>query len=75
MQANMLEAKTNLSRLIERILAGEEVIIAKAGNPLVRLERIERDVLVLGSAKGAFVLDESWSTPLTDRELEELFGK
>jgi prevent-host-death family protein len=34
---NMHEAKTTLSRLVERALAGEEVVIAKDGRPLVRL--------------------------------------
>lgn len=75
MEINIHEAKTHLSRLIERALSGEDVIIAKSGNPLVRLVRIEQDVPVLGSARGAFVLNESWDAPLNDRELEELFGK
>ncbi|MGF1480848.1 MAG: type II toxin-antitoxin system Phd/YefM family antitoxin [Cyanophyceae cyanobacterium] len=35
--ANIHEAKSNLSKLIESVLAGEEVVIAKAGKPLVRL--------------------------------------
>ena len=34
---NIHEAKTHLSRLIESVIAGEEVIIAKAGKPLVKL--------------------------------------
>ena len=34
---NIREAKTQLSRLIERVKAGEEVIIAKAGKPVARL--------------------------------------
>ena len=34
---NIHEAKTQLSKLIESALAGEEIIIAKAGKPLVRL--------------------------------------
>ena len=34
---NIHEAKTQLSRLIEQALAGEEVIISKAGKPLVKL--------------------------------------
>ena len=34
---NLHEAKTHLSRLIESVIAGEEVIIAKAGKPLVKL--------------------------------------
>ncbi len=37
MTTNIHEAKTQLSRLIERALAGEEVIISKAGKPVVRL--------------------------------------
>lgn len=34
---NMHQAKASLSRLVERALAGEEVIIARNGKPLVRL--------------------------------------
>ncbi len=34
---NIHEAKTNLSRLVEEALKGEEIIIAKAGKPLVKL--------------------------------------
>ncbi len=34
---NIHEAKTHLSRLIQRAAAGEEIIIAKAGQPLVKL--------------------------------------
>jgi prevent-host-death family protein len=35
--ANIHEAKTHLSRLIERAAAGEEIVIARAGKPVVRL--------------------------------------
>ena len=38
--ANIHEAKTRLSKLIEQALAGEEVIIARAGQPVVRLTPI-----------------------------------
>lgn len=34
---NLYEAKTQLSRLIERAAAGEEIVIAKAGRPVARL--------------------------------------
>jgi prevent-host-death family protein len=34
---NIHEAKTHLSRLLESVIAGEEIIIAKAGNPVARL--------------------------------------
>ena len=63
MEVNIHEAKTHLSRLIERAVAGEDITIAKAGHP------------ILGSARGTFVLNDSWDKPLTIGELEELFGK
>ena len=37
-QVNVLEAKTQLSRLLDRAEAGEEVIIARAGHPVARLD-------------------------------------
>ena len=37
MQVNIHEAKTHLSRLLERAAAGEEIIIGKAGKPVARL--------------------------------------
>lgn len=37
MMVNVHEAKTHLSRLIERAAAGEEIIIGKAGRPMARL--------------------------------------
>jgi len=75
MEVNIHEAKTHLSRLIERAVAGEDVIIAKAGHPLVRLVKVEQQRPVLGSARGTFTLKEHWDKPLTGKELEELFGK
>lgn len=39
---NMHEAKTTLSRLVERARAGEEIIIGKAGEPLVKLVPVKR---------------------------------
>jgi prevent-host-death family protein len=71
MEVNMHEAKTHLSRLIERALAGEEVIVAKAGKPLVRLTPIVKKKPIFGSARGTFVLPEGWDAPMTDEELAE----
>jgi prevent-host-death family protein len=36
-QVNLYDAKTQLSRLVERAAAGEEIVIAKGGRPLARL--------------------------------------
>lgn len=41
--ANIHQAKSQLSRLVERAMEGEEVIIAKAGRPMVRLVPIRSD--------------------------------
>lgn len=39
---NIHEAKTNLSRLLQRVEAGEEILIARNGEPLARLSRFEQ---------------------------------
>ena len=39
---NISEAKAQLSALIERVLAGEEIVIGKAGKPVARLVPFER---------------------------------
>jgi prevent-host-death family protein len=39
---NIHEAKTHLSRLVERVEAGEEVVIARAGRPVARLVPFRR---------------------------------
>jgi prevent-host-death family protein len=74
MEVNIHEAKTQLSKLIQRALAGEEVTIAKAGQPLVRLVRVEPQRPVLGSARGTMKLRKGWDKPLTKKELGDLFA-
>ena len=54
MQVNMHEAKSKLSKLAERVLAGEKVVIAKAGKPYLDLlpHREERKPRKPGRLKG-----------------------
>lgn len=54
---NMHEAKTHLSRLVERVEAGETVVIARAGKPVAELRPIPRVDFVFGGAKGEFTYD------------------
>jgi prevent-host-death family protein len=64
--ANIHEAKTQLSRLIEAALAGEEVIIQKAGKPAVRLVPIEAPKIERkpGAWKGkVWIADDFDDTP------------
>ena len=66
------EAKTNLSKLIARALAGEEVVIANRTTPQVKLVPIEEKPTpkrTFGSLKGKIVLDDSFFDPLPEDEL------
>ena len=57
------EAKTHLSRLLERVAAGDEVIISKSGKPVTRLVAIttERPKVVLGSDRGKVLLAQDFN--------------
>ena len=69
---NVHEAKTHLSRLIQKALAGEEVTIAKAGKPLVKLTPVEEKKMpILGSARGTITLLPGWDDDMTEEELKE----
>ncbi|HTW51146.1 MAG TPA: type II toxin-antitoxin system prevent-host-death family antitoxin [Stellaceae bacterium] len=52
MQVNILEAKNKLSQLVKRAQAGEEVVIANRGEPVVRLVPVERGSLDAGKGNG-----------------------
>ena len=66
----MHEAKTNLSRLIQSALDGEEVIIARGNQPLVRLQVLEsaKPRRRLGFADSSIVLADDFDAPLDDFE-------
>jgi prevent-host-death family protein len=73
---NIHEAKTHLSKLIERVRLGEEIIIAKAGEPVARLvPEKRREPRRPGSAKGKFVIHEEFYGPLPDDLLDLFEGK
>ena len=73
MEFNIHEAKTHLSKLIERVQMGEEVIIAMAGKPVVKMIRVGRK-RVLGHAAGKIRFGKGWEKPLTEAELDRLIG-
>ena len=74
MEVNIHEAKTHLSRLLERVLLGEEVIIMKAGTPIARLVPAAPAPRrrQLGWAAGEFVVPDNFDDPLPS-EIEESF--
>jgi prevent-host-death family protein len=65
---NIHEAKTHFSKLVDRVLQGEEVVIAKAGRPVARLvplpPRLPRRTP--GSARGLIEIGPDFDEPLPD---------
>lgn len=70
---NMHEAKTKLSSLVEEAIAGEDVIIARSGEPMVRLVPVQRDITprVPGRFKGQISLSADFDQ--TPAELIDAF--
>jgi len=69
---NVHDAKTHLSRLLRRVAAGEEVVIAKAGRPVARLVPVKAGrPRVLGSDRGSFTVPGDFDAPLPDELLAE----
>lgn len=58
------EAKTHLSRLLRRVSAGEEIVIARGGKPVARLVPVEWRPRVLGRDRGLFEVPDDFDAPL-----------
>ena len=71
---NMHEAKTDLSRLVAQAMAGEEVIIARAGTPAVRLTPVRQE-RVPGSARGMVHIAPNFDDPLPEDLLSAFEGR
>lgn len=73
---NIHEAKTHLSRLLERVAKGETIVIAKAGKPMARLtplaSREETAKRRIGFLDGQFKVPDDFDTMFAD-EIEEMF--
>lgn len=71
-QANIQEAKTNLSHLVEMALSGKKVIIAKYNNPVIELTPLKKvgGKRVLGQYKHKIELTDAFFEPLPDDLLE-----
>lgn len=67
-QVNVGEAKTRLSQLLAQAEAGEEVVIARDGSPVVRLVPVEARGRQFGFLK-LDISDEDLFAPLPDEEL------
>ena len=71
-KVNTHEAKTHLSKLLVRVQAGEEIIIANAGKPVARLVPIEQHGgnRTPGTARDQVVIGPDFDAPLPDELLD-----
>ncbi len=74
MEFNVHEAKTHFSKLLAKVEAGEEVVIARAGKPVAKLVPVARKKIArrLGTAKGQFRVPDDFNEPLP-KEIEDSF--
>jgi prevent-host-death family protein len=73
---NIHDAKTHLSRIVDDVAAGAEVIIAKAGKPMARLVPLESKVRAkkLGLLKGRIEVPDDFNAPLPPQVLADFEG-
>jgi len=75
-QFNIHDAKTNLSRIIDRVEHGEEIIISRAGHPVAKVvpltHRVDR--VGRGSLSGALVVTEDWDSREVNDAIASDFG-
>lgn len=74
-KVNMHEAKTHLSKLVERVEGGEEIVISRAGKPAAKLVPVPKKLgpRKLGGWEGKVQMpsDEEWKK--MDEEIEQMF--
>lgn len=75
MLVNIHDAKTHFSKLINKVLMGEEVIIAKGGKPLVHLVPYvaEKERRVGGQFKGLMHVSEDFDASLPEEVLKQFY--
>lgn len=71
---NVHDAKTNLSRLLERVARGEEVIIAKSGRPVAKLVPVAVEPRKPGRLKGRIRIGVDFDEPLPDEVMAAFRG-
>jgi len=70
---NIYEAKTNLSKLLELVQAGENIVIAKAGKPIADLvPHLENSPVIFGKLKGKLTYNDKDFVG-TDKDIQQLF--
>ncbi len=74
---NVHEAKTHLSRLLERVKAGEEIVLGKAGKPIAKIVPFspKSEPRKPGIAKGKIWIAENFDDPLPEDMMKVFRGE
>lgn len=77
MQVNMHEAKTHLSRLVERVEAGEEIVVNRAGKPVARLVAVRPATVsrTPGALRGRIRVSDDFDAPLPEETAAAFAGE
>jgi prevent-host-death family protein len=71
-------AKANLGQLLEQVIQGERILISRYNKPVAELSppnQEKRPKPKLGTGRGKVkILDPNWAKPMTDKEIEDMFG-
>jgi prevent-host-death family protein len=75
-QFNIHDAKTNLSRIIDRVEHGEEIVISRAGTPVAKVIPLNRrvDRTGRGSLAGQLVVADDWDSAEVNEAIARDFG-
>ncbi|GAA3116631.1 type II toxin-antitoxin system prevent-host-death family antitoxin [Planomonospora alba] len=75
-QFNIHEAKTQLSKILERVERGEEVVISRAGTPIAKVVPLRTSTRRRGrgSLRGTLVMADDWDSRRTNEGIAGEFG-
>jgi prevent-host-death family protein len=75
-QFNIHEAKTQLSRIVSRVEAGEEIVISRDGRPVAKVVRLDSSVRRSrrGSLRGKIAFADDWDSVETNEAIARDFG-
>ena len=72
---NVHEAKTQLSRILDRVAKGEEIVIAKAGRPVAKLVPFPGKPRKPGRCKGKIQIADDFDAPLPESIMKGFRGE
>jgi prevent-host-death family protein len=74
MNVSVHGAKTQLSKLLDLVEDGEEVVIERHGRPVAQLVPVRKRRSALGAMRGQFKMVEGWERSLADEEAEAFWS-